>query len=508
MSILMSGQLIPAETQSPVKTPARQAHRQRPRGRNFAAAEVSDAYNAWTTASTTPDELIFKSLRILRARSRQLSDSVDMAASYIRLCENHIVGFQGFRFDPRARDLNGELDVKANAALRNAWKEWGDDRHCDFQGKHSEESLDQLALRTVAIDGEAFIEELPGDVYGISYRLHDPETVPVDYHRPRSKTENLIRFGIEYDKHDRPTAYYFRDQNGAVTFFSGYDSRALKLTRIPADRIHHIYVQNKVGLRRGIPWMAPSMVRFRMLGKFEDAAIKNAIIGASKVGIISGEGAVDVVDAIDSEGGRIIDTDFVGLYETDAEVKFSTFDTEFPSNDYVPFIKTNTMFLSAGVGVNYNSMSGDLSGVNYSALKHGTTEERETWKKLQKWFIQEWKRPQYLSWLKMGLLVGIPMDNKTLLRAQDYKKYSVCEFHGRRWQDPDALKKASADAIEMRGNTVSPQMVIRDKGYDPDTVFEEIARFHAKMRELGIPVEVGNNVININTAEQPNTDEN
>jgi len=504
MSLINGNATLPTVERTPhggTRSLKRPGARQLSRQRNFQAANADEVYQSWTSTSISPDELVFTNLRILRARSRNLMGNNDMAKSFIRLCQNHIVGHTGFRFCPKARTKAGELDKEANRALQKAWKKWGEDGYCDYHKKHDDGSFDRLLIHTVAVDGEAFVQELKGERFGISFRIYDPETVPIDYNRARGKNQNLIRFGIEYDENDRPVAYYFRDRGGNVTFSLGYEAGIQHLKRVPASQIQHIYVQDRVDLKRGFPWMSASMVRFKMIGQFEDAAIQNAIVGASKVGIISGDGAEDISDDMDEKGTKLMETDYVGLYQTDSEIKFDTFDTTFPSTEYGPFIKTNTMFLAAGVGVNYNSLSGDLAGVNYSSLKHGTSEEREHWKVLQKWFILDWKRPQYFRWLKIALLLGIPLNNRATLRAQDYEKYSEIEFAGRRWIGPDPLKEASAAAIEMKSTTKSPQQVMRDKGFDPDEVIEEFKQFHAMMKELGLPVDVGANAIYIDTGE-------
>ena len=498
---LNSGDAIRSETV--VKNVARTRQRRTPAARrSFDAANTSDIYASWTSTSITPDELVYRSLRTLRARSRKLFASNDMAQSFLKMCRNHIVGDKGVRFCPKARDTAGTLDERANSALSRAWAVWGRNGYCDYKGKHDDASFDRLIINTVAVDGEAFIEELPGKDSAVSFRLYDPETVPLDYNKARGTGQNLIRFGIEYDKHDRPIAYYFRDRDGDITFNTGYEARNLRLQRIPAKRIQHVFIQDRVDLRRGFPWMSASMIRFHMLGKFEDTAIQNAIAGASKVGIISGEGSDEIIDGIDDEGQRIMETEHVGLYTTEGEIDFHTFDSKYPSTEYEPFIKTNTMFLAAGVGVNYHSLSGDLSGVNYSSLKHGTSEERENWKTLQAWFIFDWKRPQYNRWLKTNLLVGIKIPGGGTLKVQNIEKYQEIEFYGRRWIGPDPLKESSANVINARANFTSPQRIIMERGDDPTEVIEEIAEYYARMRELNIPVEVGANVININMGDE------
>lgn len=469
--------------------------------RLFQAAEVNDALASWTTSTVTPDELVFKSLRVLRARSRQLMVATDFAPAFIRLCENHIIGNTGFRFCGKARD-GEDLDKKANSALERAWRKWGKGKACDFKGKHNQVSFDKLVIRTVAVDGEAFIQELNNKNGQASFRIYDPEMVPIEYNVARANNQNLIRFGIEYDSNDRPVAYHFRDQNGKIAFQGGYSGNALKMTRIPADLINHVYVQDRVDLRRGFPWMSASMVRVRMLQKLEDSAVQNAIAGATNFGIISGDGSDEVMTSMEDNGDKVIETEGINLYETPHEVDFSSFDSKFPDADFPAFVKSNIRSLASGLGVNYNTLSGDLDGVNFSSLKHGTTEERESWKSLQDWFVQDWKDDQKNRWLKRELLLGIPLPSGKNLPVDKFEKFSEVEFFGRRWVGPDPLKESTASLMQMKSNTISPQRVMMEKGLNPDEVIEEISEFHAKMRELGIPVEVGANVINLNMGDE------
>lgn len=474
--------------------------------RLFQASEVNDALASWTTSTVTPDELVFKSLRVLRARSRQLMVATDFAPQFIRLCENHIIGNTGFRFCGKARD-GSELDIKANAALERAWRKWSKGKACDYKGKHNQVSFDKLIMRTVAVDGEAFVQELTGKNGQVAFRIYDPEMVPIEYNIAKSQGQNLVRFGIEYDSSDRPVAYYFRDSNGKVAFQGGYANNSLKMTRIPANKINHIYIQDRVDLRRGFPWMSASMVRVRMIQKLEDSAVQNAIAGASNLGIISGDGADDVVTSMGDSGEKVIETEGINLYETPHEVDFTHFDSKFPDADFPAFVKSNLRSLASGLGVNYNTLSGDLDGVNFSSLKHGLTEERESWKSLQAWFIQDWKDEQKDRWLKRELLLGIPLPSGKNLPLDKFDKFSEVEFNGRRWMGPDPLKEASANSTDMKSNTRSPQEVIIDRGGDPDEVAEQIAQWYAKMEELGVPVAVSPNVLNVDLDKENGEDE-
>jgi capsid protein len=62
--------------------------------------------------------------------------------------------------------------------------------------------------------------------------------------------------------------------------------------------------------------------------------------------------------------------------------------------------------MSAGLGVAFSSLSNDLSDVNFSSIRAGLIEERETWKALQKLFVEVVNDRVFSEWLLMALTTG------------------------------------------------------------------------------------------------------
>jgi capsid protein len=93
------------------------------------------------------------------------------------------------------------------------------------------------------------------------------------------------------------------------------------------------------------------------------------------------------------------------------------------------------------------------------------------------------------AWLPRALLSGRIRVNGRPLRADRIEKYRSIEWQPRRWDwiDPNADVKA---AVASKNNLLaSPGQIIRDRGRDPNSVWQEIGRDIEAMRAAGIPDE-------------------
>ena len=108
---------------------ARQGYiKQKNSRRNYTAAATERLFAGWTTASRTADEDIRRTLKIIRARARELERNNDYAKKFLKLCVANIVGPNGMGMQNKAKDFNGALDKLANDQIEEAWQEWGKKR--------------------------------------------------------------------------------------------------------------------------------------------------------------------------------------------------------------------------------------------------------------------------------------------------------------------------------------------------------------------------------------------
>jgi len=138
------------------------------------------------------------------------------------------------------------------------------------------------------------------------------------------------------------------------------------------------------------------------------------------------------------------------------------------------------------LGVSYNTLANDLEGVNFSSIRSGVLEDRELWKELQEFVIDSFLIDVYEDWLRMALLTSKIKVKGQSLNITRFDAYNAPRFMPRRWAWVDPLKDSKANESLLAMSAASVSEVIRDRGRDPEQVFNEIARDNELMEQYGI----------------------
>jgi lambda family phage portal protein len=445
--------------------------------RMFESASPDRMTLSWDSNSYTPDQITYSQLETLRSRSRQQARNNDFVVRLIQILQDNIVGASGFKLRSKVTDFNAKPDKPARTAIENAWANFVEES--DFVEKQ------QLIIAGMVTDGEAFIFHR-FDNHG---RMHptviDPVRIDINFNQKKDNG-NVIRMGIEYDQFLKPVAYHvndeYRDQHPSVGLSSGEVSR----TRIDAKQMLHIFRKQFVGQKRGMPWASASLGRLFQLGRYEEAALTAARIGAAKMGFFRSENDEEYT----GESGDMQINAEAGTFENIGSMEFQTFDPSYPLGEFKEFMTKTLQSISSGLGVDYHTLGNDLTGVNYSSARVGMLETREYFKTLQGWLIHSLIKPTYKLWLDTSLhFRQISINQKPLNRGLDY--YLPSQWVGRRWDWVDPKKEAEGKQIQYEMRTISLSQIIRERGDDPEEVFKEIAEENALMQELGVtPAEV------------------
>lgn len=463
----------------------------RVRNMGFFGNDTGRLLSGWATASGEIDEYLASDLVPLRARSRELVRKTPFGKQFVRAMKNNIVGPSGVMVQAQSLFLDrktGEyrLDTLANDAIDNAAKDWAD-YHCDWNGKRSFTDFQNLAVASVAQDGEFIIREHVGSGAGkYAYQLEAIDAQELDISKNEITRNGEIRLGVEYNKRGKVIRYHFAKKR----FQNGYSS--VERYTVDAKYIIHGFLEEWANQSRGVPWMHASLERSKHLDKFDEGAIVNARVGASSMGIIHGEGDGQFTGEEDGEGDYEGDTltEFSpGEFKDIGNRQITHLDSKYPDAMYDPFVKRFLHSIAAGWGISYHSMTGDLEGVNFSSIRAGVLDDREVYKGLQNWFIRISVRRIRENWLGHAYLTGnIKIGNKSLSRPID--QYKPAHYQGRRWAWVDPQKDGAANQLAIDNRTRSRSSIIRDMGDDPESVWREIHRETEMMKALGIqPIE-------------------
>ncbi len=459
--------------------------------RMFDGAKQDRLTGDWISHPVTAEWLIRQHQRILVARSREQAVNNDYAKAFIRMCRQNIVGPKGVTLQAQSRDESGKLDTLANQAIEAAWEKWSHRDSCDVAGRQSWRQLQASAVVSAVKDGEFMLRKIYGadaGPFGFALQVLDPQRCHPQFDQYDLPDGRFIRAGIEFNSYGRPIAYHFTVTKESDSFYN-YSYAGQHYHRIPAEEIIHGFLPEMVGQKRGLPWMATGLFRLKQLAGFENAAVVNARIGASKMGIIQWK-----------EGrGPEFDEDEQLNFEMNAEpgefpvlpegAELSKWDPQFPSNEFATFNKAMLRGIAAGFGVLYNNLASDLEGVNFSSIRQGTLDEREHWKEMQEWLIESLIQPVFEAWLPRALLGGHIAVKGRALKPERIDRYAVVSWQARRWAWIDPRADVDAAIAAKNQLLLSPGQIIRESGRDPSDVWREIAADIAEMQAAGIPNE-------------------
>lgn len=462
--------------------------------RYYQAGSVDRLSSNWSTEVISIDDVINRNLKTLRARSRDQYQNNDYASRFTSLLRTNIVGPNGVIIqatvenDARYQKTAGKYDQVVNDAIEAHLKNWSRRESCDVSGRLSWIEIQRLAIQTVGVDGECILvmDDSAPNVYGFSVRLVDANALDVDLNVEPTANKNRIRFGIEMDAFDKPVNYYFKTRHKMSNDAFMHSGKAYDI--VPAHKVLHLFITEAVGQKRGIPMMAGALFRMNMLSGYEDAAITAARVGAAKMGFFTSPDGDGYTGAgVDDDGAVITDVAPGTFEQLPQGVDFKPYDPDYPHQMYAEFVKTCLRGISSGLNVSYHALSNDLEGVNYSSIRAGVLEDRETWKSLQNWFIEGLVRPVYERWLMSSILRGaIVLPNGGTLRQSELERYYAASYQARRWAWVDPQKDTTANVLAVQNGLKSRGEIIREQGRDPEDVWRELAEEQQRLTQLGL----------------------
>jgi lambda family phage portal protein len=443
---------------------------------------------------------IRQSLRTMRMRSRQLANDNEYAKRFFQLLRNNVVGAKGFDLQMKIYKPRGQLDVAANNTIEEAHAAFSKIGVFSACGTMSRRAFDRAAVTQWARDGEVLVEVLYGqrfNRFGIAFSLLDPDLIDEALNIGSGgampgygRIEGVeIRMGIERDQYGRPLAYWMHNTHPNDDVVNvGFQRHR----RVPADRIIHRFLRDeqRAGTSRGVPWLFVAMRRLAMLGGYEEAALVNARQGASKMGFYT---QPNDDAALVADGSKVSDVkDQNGNLITEAEPGvfgvlpkgwgFETYDPTYPSDAMDGFVKSMLRAFAAGVGINYNVLASDLENVNYSSLRQGALEDRDTYESIQHTYIEEVALPMFEAWLRMALDLGqigrLPMDG--------FDRFNKPVMIPRTWRWVDPLKEVSGKEKELQLGITTRTRLCAEQGIDFEQLVDERKREEDILRAAGI----------------------
>jgi len=430
--------------------------------RKYDAASNSRRTANWQAPATSANRELEFQLQTLRNRSRDIVRNNQFGKKAMDVIKGNTVG-TGIRPAPWE---DGQVEKR----IKKLWAEWGEKTACDWDEQLTFYGLQGLIIRTVAESGECLIlkRRVNNRNNPIQIQVLEPDYLD-SYHtsfqiEPGQPFEFM---GIAFDANGKRTGYWLYNNHPSDGF--NYKSRF-----VPASDVIHIYLKERPGQARGIPWGVQSFVKIRDLGEYQDAQLIRQKIAACFSVFVTTQSGQTVLGNNSTDRLEKVEP---GIIEYLSPGESVTMATPPPAEGYKEYTSAVLHEIAAGYGITYEAMTGDYSQVNFSSGRMGWIEMSRNIKDWQANMMVPMLCDKVWDWFIEGAIISGKIKRNVLVKWTPPRREMI-----------DPVKEVEGMASEVENGFTSWSEKVRENGYDPDDVIEELKTDKQKFEQAEMPV--------------------
>lgn len=434
--------------------------------------------------NATGEAQVKRDAATVRAQARDLERNHDLFRGALRALTRNVVGATGISIEPTPRTTADDIDDDLARSLLNLWREFSArpevTRTLDWV------QVQEMACRSWLRDGEVFAQIVEGFGAPITYptrvplaiELLEADHVPLDY-EPDTDTQA----GIRTNAWGQPITYFvYKAHPGGSASLAGESA----LKRVPAERMLHVAIRERISGLRGVSQFASVVTRIYDIKDYEESERLAARIAAAIAAFVQRDKDMEWIppDTRSAEkrdfslsAGAIFDRLLPG-----EELKM--LNPNRPNTALGEFRGAMLRAAARGSDLTYSAFSGDYNGT-YSAQRQELVEGFEAYRALTSVFVARFVRPLWERFVTIAVnagLVEIPAGVRPETIAQ-------AEFRGPKMPWIDPKKEAEALRTLTRGGFASLTQCIAERGGRMQDLFEQLARERRLADELGLILE-------------------
>ncbi|CAM3794286.1 Phage portal protein [Castellaniella denitrificans] len=414
-------------------------------------------------------------LALLRARARDACRNNAIARAAIDRMTSDFIGI-GVSPKPLAQAETMRM------RLIDSWEAWS--LECDADGQTDFYGLQTLAMRSMLESGEVLALLEPDEATGIPLKIRLIESDHLPFKNETLDNGHRIIDGIELDKRGRRVAYWLHPNHPGDINITNNEP-----VRVDARRVLHLFESTRPGQLRGVPALAPVLVRLKDLDEFDDAQLIRQKIANLFVGFITRPASDPLSQPIGpdnqplpTEPSEQPALEFEpGLLQELSEGEDVTF-SEPPGapSGYREFTRAQLHIVAAALGIPYPFLTGDYSDINDRVVRVAINEyKRRAMALIRNVLVPKFCDPIRRAWVDAAVLSG------ALPTGQSDLKLTRWTPHG--WAYIQPVQDIQADVLAINNKLKSRSEALLERGYDAELIDREIAADLERERDLGLP---------------------
>lgn len=498
-------------------------------GGAYDAAAIRDRELAlWAPPFRSADGDLLPEKQIMDVRGRDQSRNDGLIANGIRIGKDQIVGEQymlSSKPDTTILGLDEDWAAEFSEEVEAKFRAWGEGQSCWADAGQKMTFTDQVRL---VVGMDAMAGECVASVEWI--RDRDPRRLWntainfIDLDR-LSNPNNMfnrrdLRSGVAINEFGKPTGYWFR-RGHPGDYWNLQD--AWMWDYVAAEKpwgrkqVIHIYEHMRPDQSRGVAMMVGALKEMRMLRKYRDIVLQNAVVNATYAATIESELPSEAVFAQLGAGAHVDMTDAITRYGNSYLTSIANYighrkDAFLLDGAKIPHLypgsKLNlkpagaiggigsqfetslNRYIAATLGLSVEEFSGDYTNTNYSSIKAASAGIRRGSIARKKRTGDKFAGIVFRLWLEeslaKGLIESMPRNAPSFYEGLNADAYCQGDWIGASTQQVDELKETQGASLRISNGLSTFDRECAKLGIDWRATMRQKAREKAYMTKLGI----------------------
>ena len=426
---------------------------------NYGASVVKKSLAGWLHAGGSSREDIEDNVSILRQRTRDLYMGVPIANGAVKTMRTNIVG-RGLRLKPNIdAELLGvspEERRTLEKQIEREWNIWAESTDCDMARIDNFYELQQLAFLNWLISGDCLA------VLPVKPRLNQPYDLRVQLIEADrlcspdncDTIDNKIVGGVEVDQSGEVVAYHIADHHPLSYAYADISWQRVEAFGKTTGRrnVLHLMNRERIGQRRGVPFLAPVIESLKQLGRYTDAELVAAVVSGMFTVFIekadaSSEDAIGSIIPeevqVDAEDETTIELAPGAVIDLNEGEKAHDMNPGRPNANFGGFVEAICQQIGASLEIPYELLMKRFNS-SYTASKGALEEAWKMFNMYRDWLATDFCQPVYEEWLTEAVAKG-------RIKAPGFFTDPVIRkaYCGAKWNGPakgmlDPVKEATA----------------------------------------------------------------
>lgn len=431
-------------------------------GGGFKAARIHRGNSDWPIRPRSVRQELEPALMALRARARDLSKNNPYAQSFLGLLDTNVIGPEGIRVKSRVRNASGDLDVRTNGLIDEAWNDWANSP-VTLDRKLALRDALGLILEVWATDGELLVRHVhqAPNPYGYAIGTIDADMLDERYHVPADDGQNEIRMSVEIDKNGAEVAFWVREGVDAYSYPLG-GTKVRLVAWDPFTRtgeILHPHLMHRISQTRGASWFHAVMEKMDNVEGYNESALYGAKQNAASTLLItpSDDTPEKTVDA-EATPAEQIELAPASAFRLRPGDKAEFWEPKQQQLASMPqFLKEMGRQMAIALGPQYYALAHDLENTSFSSMRGGENLMKPLFRVVQSRMISRVLRPIREAWLKNAMLSG-----KLKLPGLDPTPYLAASYQGRGFPYVNPWEDARAYSLLIEAGLTSRTRVLAE----------------------------------------------